>query len=258
MGKIIHIKNLTHAYSDNGTGNSSGKKYGIQNISLSVQSGEFIILAGKNGSGKTTLLRHLNGLLSATSGEILIFNNPIQKNLVEIRKKIGMVFQDADTQIVGETVFDEVAFGPENLKWKKEDIKKKVESTLKLLNLAELSDRNPATLSGGEKRKLAIAGILVMEPDVILFDEPFSNLDFPSASNLLSLITMLNKNGITIIIATHDIEKVIDRATRMIIMDNGHIKQDSTPAELIKITEQYGIREPCSSKLNLGIRAWTK
>ncbi|MCK5310459.1 MAG: ABC transporter ATP-binding protein [Desulfobacteraceae bacterium] len=252
MEKLIHIENLSHVYSDNGT----GKNYGIKDITFSVKSGEFIILAGKNGSGKTTLLRHLNGLLSATSGEILISGNPIEKNIVEIRKKIGMVFQDADTQIVGETVFDEVAFGPENLKWERELINKKVKSTLELLDLTQLADRNPATLSGGEKRKLAIAGILVMEPEVILFDEPFSNLDFPSASNLLSLITLLNKKGITIIIATHDIEKVIDRAHRMIIMDNGHIKQDSTPDELIKMTEQYGIREPCSSKLNLGIINW--
>ena len=252
MENLIQVKNLTHVYSDNGT----GQKYGIKDISFSVKKGEFIILAGKNGSGKTTLLRHLNGLLSATSGEILISGIKIQKNIIEIRKKIGMVFQDADSQIVGETVFDEVSFGPENLKWERELINQKVKSTLELLGLTQLSDRNPATLSGGEKRKLAIAGILVMEPDVILFDEPFSNLDYPSASNLLSLITRLNKKGITIIIATHDIEKVIDRATRMIIMDNGHIRQDGVPSKLIKITEQYGIREPCSSKLNLGMIAW--
>jgi len=249
---LIQVKNLIHIYSDNG----SGKKYGIKDVTFSVEKGEFIILAGKNGSGKTTLLRHLNGLLLPTSGEVLISGINIQKNIVEIRKKVGMVFQDADSQIVGETVFDEVAFGLENLKFPRKLINEKVESTLELLSLIQLADRNPATLSGGEKRKLAIAGILVMEPDVILFDEPFSNLDYPGASNLLSLITRLNKNGITIIIATHEIEKVIDRATRMVIMDNGHIKKDGTPAELVKITEQYGIREPCSSKLNLGIMSW--
>jgi biotin transport system ATP-binding protein len=249
---LIQVKNLTHIYSDN----DSGKKYGIKNVSFSVSKGEFIILAGKNGSGKTTLLRHLNGLLFPTSGEIVISGTKIQKNIIEIRKKIGMVFQDADSQIVGETVFDEVCFGPENLKWKREIINQKVKSTLEILDLTQLAGRNPATLSGGEKRKLAIAGILAMEPEVILFDEPFSNLDYPSASNLLSLITRLNKKGITIIVATHDIEKVIDRAHRMIIMDDGHIKQDGIPSRLIKITEQYGIREPCSSKLNLGIIAW--
>ena len=140
MKNLIQVKKLTHIYSDN--------NYGIKDITFSVQSGEFIILAGKNGSGKTTLLRHLNGLLSATSGEILISNNPIEKNIVEIKKKIGMVFQDADSQIVGETVFDEVAFGPENLKWERKLINKKVESTLKLLGLTQLADRNPATLSG--------------------------------------------------------------------------------------------------------------
>lgn len=252
MENLIQVKDLTHVYSDN----NSGKNYGIKDITFSVKNGELIILAGKNGSGKTTLLRHINGLLYATSGEILISGTEIQKNILEIRKKIGMVFQDADSQIVGETVFDEVCFGPENLKWERKLINEKVTSTLKLLGLAQLSDRNPATLSGGEKRKLAIAGILVMEPEVILFDEPFSNLDYPSASNLLSLITKLNQKGITIIIATHDIEKIIDQASRMIIMADGQIKQDDVPSKLIKITEQYGIREPCSSKLNLGITSW--
>lgn len=252
MDKLIQVKNLTHLYSDY----NSEKKYGINNISFSVQQGEFIILAGKNGSGKTTLLRHLNGLLTATSGEILISGTPIKKNIFNIRKKIGMVFQDADTQIVGETVFDEVAFGPENLKWERNLINEKVMLVLKSLDLDLFAERNPATLSGGEKRKLAIAGILVMEPKVILFDEPFSNLDFPSAANLLSLISQLNKKGMTIIIATHDIEKLISRANRMIIMEKGRIVQDSTPLELVKTTEQYGIREPCSSKLNQGIMDW--
>ncbi|MCP3899499.1 MAG: ABC transporter ATP-binding protein [Desulfobacteraceae bacterium] len=248
----MQVKNLSHVYSNN----NSDKNYGIKDITFSVKSGELIILAGKNGSGKTTLLRHLNGLLFGTSGEILVSNTLIQKNIVEIRKKIGMVFQDADSQIVGETVFDEVCFGPENLKWERKIINDKVKSTLDLLGLTQLSDRNPATLSGGEKRKVAIAGVLVMEPDVILFDEPFSNLDYPSALNLLSLITNLNQKGITIIIATHDIEKIIDKASRMIIMADGQIKQDDAPYKLIKITEQYGIREPCSSKHNLGIIGW--
>jgi len=253
VNKLIQVQNLTHFYSTH----NSEKKYGINNINFSVQKGEFIIIAGKNGSGKTTLLRHLNGLLAASSGEIMISGMPIKKNIFKIRKMIGMVFQDADTQIVGETVFDEVAFGPENLKWERNLINEKVKSILKLLDLDLLAERNPATLSGGEKRKLAIAGILVMEPDVILFDEPFSNLDFPSASNLLSLISQLNKKGMTIIIATHDIEKLISRATRMIIMEKGHLVQDNTPMELVKKTEQYGIREPCSSKLNQGIMDWT-
>jgi len=248
MKNLIQTEKLTHIYSDNNCG--------IKDVSLGIKKGEFIILAGKNGSGKTTLLRHLNGLQNATSGKVLFSGVLINKNIIEVRKKVGMVFQDADTQLVGETVFDEVAFGPENLKWEREHINKKVDSILKLLHLTPMADRNPATLSGGEKRKLAIAGILVMEPDVILFDEPFSNLDFPGTSNLLSLITELHQKKITIIIATHDIEKVIDKATRLIIMDKGHIKQDGTPEELIKTVEQYGIREPCSSKLNFGIINW--
>ncbi len=250
MDKIIQVKNLSHIY------DHENKRYGIKNINLSINKGEFIILAGRNGSGKTTLLRHFNGLLSPTSGEILVFGHPIKNNLIQVRKKIGMVFQDADAQIVGETVFDEVAFGPENLKWTRKTINQKVKLTLDNLGLTQFVHRNPATLSGGEKRKLAVAGILVMDPEVILFDEPFSNLDFPGSLSLLSIINSLNKQGITIIIATHDIEKIIDQATRMIIMDNGIVKKDDLPCKLVKTVEQYGIREPCSSKLNMGIRGW--
>ncbi len=248
MEKLIQVNNLTHIYPEN--------SIGIKDITFSVEKAEFIILAGRNGSGKTTLLRHLNGLLLPTSGEVFISGSNIKRNIIETRKKVGMVFQDADTQIVGETVFDEISFGPENLKWERKLINKKVKSILKLLDLTHLADRNPATLSGGEKRKLAIAGILVMEPDVILFDEPFSNLDYPAASNLLSLITKLHQKKITIIIATHDIEKVLSRATRLIIMDRGYIQHDGSPDKLLKTVEKYGIREPCSSKLNLGIVKW--
>ncbi len=252
MKPLIEIKNLTHTHYEKLTGDILG----IKSVSFSINKGEFIIIAGRNGSGKTTLLRHINGLMIPETGEVLVNGDNIQKNIIEIRKRIGMIFQDADSQIVGETVFDEVSFGPENLRWAREHINDKVEHTLKLLDLFKFAYRDPATLSGGEKRRLAIAGVLVMEPDVILLDEPFSNLDYPSAANLLSLITSLNRKGITIIIATHDIEKVIDPATRMIILDKGEIKQDGVPCDLIKITEQYGIREPCSSRFNLGITRW--
>ncbi len=242
--KIIEVKNLSHIYDkQNGTG--------IRNINLSIFPGEFIIFAGRNGSGKSTLFYHLNGLLSPNSGQILVENKNIKKHLTHARRTVGMVFQDADTQIVGETVFDDTAFGPENLKFSREEINKKVISVLDKLALLPLKDRNPSTLSGGEKRKLAIAGILAMNPKVIVFDEPFSNLDYPGTLELISCIKSLHESGHTILIATHDIEKIISCATRLIIMENGVIAADDRPENLLKQLESFGIREPCASKFGI-------
>ncbi|NOX34404.1 MAG: ABC transporter ATP-binding protein [Deltaproteobacteria bacterium] len=247
-GKIIEIDTVCHTFAD-------GYK-GLKNISLSISKGEFIILAGKNGSGKTTFLRHLNGLLLPDSGKIMVNNKNVSNNLVRTRKTIGMVFQDADAQIVGDTVFDEVAFGLENLKFKRAKINKKVSLILEYLNLFHLRERNPSTLSGGEKRKIAIAGILVMDPEVILFDEPFSNLDYQGTIQVLKTIIDLNRSGHTIIIATHDIETMICEATRIIIMEDGVIKKDGKPHDIVKHLESHGVKEPCSSRFGLGLQPW--
>ncbi|MCK5836565.1 MAG: ABC transporter ATP-binding protein [Desulfobacula sp.] len=246
--KIIDINALCHTFSDG--------YVGLKEICVSIYKGEFIILAGKNGSGKTTFLRHLNGLLLPDSGQIRVKGHIVSNHLIQTRKTIGMVFQDADTQIVGDTVFDEVAFGLENLKFSRADINEKVTQTLNGLNLFHLKDRSPSTLSGGEKRRLAIAGILVMDPAVAVFDEPFSNLDYPGTLQVLTTIIELNRSGHTIIIATHDIETVICEATRLIIMENGRIKEDGAPSDLVKHLESYGVKEPCSSKFGLGIQPW--
>ena len=250
MKKIIDINNISHTFDDG--------YMGIKNISLSIFKGEFIILAGKNGSGKTTFLRHLNGLLLPDSGHLIVNGQDVKKHLVQIRRTIGMVFQDADTQIVGDTVFDEVAFGLENLKIKRTQINEKVTQVLEDLSLLHLKDRNPHSLSGGEKRKLTIAGILVMDPQVIVFDEPFSNLDYPGTIQVLTTIIDLNQSGHTIIIATHDVETVIYDATRIIIMEQGHIKEDGVPADIVRLLESYGVKEPITSKFGLGIQPWRK
>ena len=250
MKKIININNISHTFDD-------GYR-GIKNISLSIFKGEFIILAGENGSGKTTFLRHLNGLLLPDAGHLIVNGQDVKKHLVQTRRTIGMVFQDADTQIVGDTVFDEVAFGLENLKIKRTRINEKVTQVLEDLNLFHLKDRNPHSLSGGEKRKLTIAGILVMDPQVIVFDEPFSNLDYPGTIQVLTTIIDLNQSGHTIIIATHDVETVIYDATRIIIMEQGLIKEDGVPADIVRLLESYGVKEPSTSKFGLGIQPWRK
>lgn len=238
---ILDLEHLTHTYSHG--------KGGIFDISFSVSKGEFIILAGKNGSGKTTLIRHLNGLLTPHKGKVLLHRKDISKNLTLTRKTVGMVFQDADTQIVGDTVFDEVAFGPENLNIQRKLINEKVIQVLERLDLIQFKDRNPATLSGGEKRKLAIAGILVMDPEVIVFDEPFANLDHPSTESVLATIADLNQNGQTIIMATHDVETPMGYASRILIMEDGCIREDGRVQDLIKKLEPSGIKQPCPCRI---------
>lgn len=238
---LLEIKHLTHSYPD---GNG-----GIFDISFSVSRGDFIILAGRNGSGKTTLIRHLNGLLRPLEGKIRLHGNNISKDLTLTRKTVGMVFQDADTQIVGDTVFDEVAFGPENLNLERKLINKKVFQILEQLDLTRLKDRNPATLSGGEKRKLAIAGILAMDSEIIIFDEPFANLDYPATQSLLSNICDLNKKGQTIIMATHNVETLLNSASRLLIMSQGRLVEDGSIADLLGKLESHGVKEPCPCKI---------
>lgn len=235
---FLEIQGLSHEYGD-GQG-------GIRGISFSVSRGEYIILAGANGSGKTTLIRHLNGLLKPAQGQVRLHGRDIFKDLVHTRKTVGMVFQDADTQIIGETVFDEVAFGPENLGLNRETINSKVVSVLGAFDLTRLRDRHPATLSGGEKRRLTIAGILVMDPEIVIFDEPFANLDHPGARDLVKIIATLNRSGKTIVMATHDLDLVIKDAHRMLILESGRLRAQGKASDLAKDLDQYGLKPLCT------------
>ncbi|MBT8357526.1 MAG: energy-coupling factor ABC transporter ATP-binding protein, partial [Deltaproteobacteria bacterium] len=163
---IIEIENLSHRFSDG--------KFGIQDINLTIPKGEFLVIGGQNGSGKTTLLKHLNGLLLPTTGTIKISGVEVSSHIKQARQMVGMVFQNADSQIVGETVYDDVAFGPENLCLDRQIVANRVFLALKAVGLTRHADKRPHLLSGGEKRRLSIAGILAMEPKIIVFDEPFS------------------------------------------------------------------------------------
>ena len=245
---IIEIENLSHRYAD-GT-------LGIDNINLNIREGSFVVIAGLNGSGKTTLLRHLNGLLLPTDGVVRLGGIDLAQNLLRARQFVGMMFQDADSQIVGETVYDDVAFGPENLRLDRRQIQSKVELALRAVGLSALAHQRPHLLSGGEKRRLAIAGILAMEPRVIVFDEPFSNLDYPGVKQILSHILALHRSGHTILATTHDLEKIIAHADRLILMHGGKIVKDGRPADIVADVETYGVRKPCSMRLGLEADSW--
>ncbi len=248
MADIIEIDTLSHVFSD-GT-------RGLTNINISIKRGSFVVIAGSNGSGKTTLLRHLNGLLLPEEGEVRIEGVSVEDDLLAARQKVGMVFQDTDSQIVGETVFEEIAFGPENLKLERDEINRRVASALELVDLSHRADDRPHLLSGGQKRRLTIAGILAMEPAILVFDEPFSNLDYPGVLAVLRQIVSLHQQGKTIVLTTHDLEKVISHADRLLIMQEGRIVRDSYPQDLYPELEKFGVRQPCASRMGYELQSW--
>ena len=247
---IVETENLTHIFPD-GT-------IAIQDISLKINKGEFVVIAGANGSGKTVFARHLNGLLKPTKGRVLLDGEPITKNIVEARRKVGLVFQDPDSQFVGQTVAEDVAFGPENLNLPAPQVKADVKESLEAVGLSRFSTRSPHTLSGGEKRKLAIAGILAMKPKVIIFDEPFTGLDYPGVVQVLKQIVKLHNMGHTILLITHELEKVLAHADRLVIMHKGKLVEDGKPEDVIYHSENYGVRMPLNDGQKVATLTWLK
>lgn len=247
---VLEAKNLTHIFPD-GT-------IGIEDISLRIGEGEFIIIAGSNGSGKTVFIRHLNGLLMPSKGSVLLNGEPITKNITTARKKIGLIFQDSDSQIVGQTVAEDVAFGPENLNLPNARIKQIVQEALETVGLSDISRQSPHTLSGGQKRKLAVAGVLAMKPEIIMFDEPFTGLDYAGVVQVLWELVRLHKSGHTIILITHELEKVLAHADRLVIIHQGKLAEDGKPEDIIYRSENYGIRIPLKKGEEVRSVTWLK
>lgn len=245
---LLEARQLTHTFS-NGT-------VAIDDINLSIAAGEFVIIAGANGSGKTVLTRHFNGLLLPTKGQVLLEEVPITKDLTYARKNIGLVFQNSDSQIVGQTVAEDVAFGPENLKLPRREVETRVQESLEAVGLSAYANHQPHTLSGGQKRRLAIAGVLAMKPKIIIFDEPFSGLDYPGGLQVLQQIVSLHQSGHTIILVSHELEKILAHAGRLIIMEQGRIAQDGNPGQLIEEVELYGIKRPYGKNRRVETMTW--
>jgi biotin transport system ATP-binding protein len=248
MSPIIQIENLLHRFPD-GT-------VGLDGVSLDVAEGSFVVIAGANGSGKTTLLRHLNGLLLPGSGTVRVAGVSVADDLVRARTLVGMMFQDADSQIVGETVYADVAFGPENLKLGRREIARRVQEALAATGLAHLAEKRPHLLSGGEKRRLAIAGILAMRPRVIVFDEPFSSLDYAGVRQVLEQILRLHRSGHTILLTTHDLEKVLAHTDRLVFMAAGRVVSEGPPSALIAAAEAYGVKCPKAASQGVEALSW--
>ncbi len=253
----IRLENVSHVYALN----TPFETTALSNINLTIGENEFIGLVGHTGSGKSTLIQILNGLIIPTSGKVYIDNKEIKeyKSLVDIRKRIGIVFQYPEDQFFEDTVFNEIAYGLKNMGLSQEVIEKRVSNVLSMVGLDPLTfkERSPFTLSGGEKRRLAIAVILAMRPDIIIFDEPGVGLDPKSKQKIFELIRNLYKNGISVIMVSHDMDVVASLSTRVIVMNNGRIILDQTPyivfIENRELLEEIGLEIPEVSKILLGM-----
>lgn len=236
----IKIKNLNHIYNPG----SPFEVKALDNINLEIDSGEFIGLIGHTGSGKSTLIQHLNGLLKPTSGDIFIGDKNISKKdvkLKEIRQKVGLVFQYPEHQLFEETVYKDIAFGPRNLKLSEEEVENRIKESMEIvgLNYDEIKDRSPFELSGGQRRRVAIAGVLSMKPDVLILDEPTAGLDPKGRDEILGQINELYKRyNITIILVSHSMEDIAKLVNKIIVMEKGKPRMIGSPRDIFKKVEE--------------------
>ncbi|MEG1613535.1 MAG: energy-coupling factor transporter ATPase [Clostridia bacterium] len=230
--EIIKVQNATYEYKQF----ESAPLPALKGVSLSVIDGEFLTLVGANGSGKSTLAKLLNGLMLPKSGAVTVFGNLTtdESKVFDIRKNVGMVFQNPDNQMVATIVEDDVAFGPENIGVPRDEIIKRVEWALNAVGMLSYREATPFKMSGGQKQRIAIASILAMKPKVLVLDEATSMLDPKGRREIMSILTRLNKDeGITIIHITHHMDEVIE-ADRVIVLDEGLIVAEGSPRELFK------------------------
>ena len=229
----------------------------LDGIDLDLIEGECTLIAGPNGSGKTMLMRILAGLVEQTEGEVFFKGKLADSSKDFLRRSVGLMFQDADAQILGETVEEDIRFGPENLKLPKEEIDARLEEVLSALSLSEKRDYPARRLSGGEKRRLVAAGVLAMGCETIIMDEPFANLDFPGVSQVLKIISDLKQNGKTVIILTHELEKVLAFADRLVILAQGKIRDSGNPEQVLdRLDPAWGVRDPRRSYKNAEDCTW--
>jgi biotin transport system ATP-binding protein len=236
---LFSIRSVSHTFPNGNTA--------LFNVNLDIFEGECLIIAGSNGSGKTLLMRIVCDLVDPTGGEVLFRGVPAGKAR-DFRSRVGMVFQDADSQIVGETVAEDAAFGPRNLRLPKDAVDERTDAALAAMGLAAKRDYPPRGLSGGEKRRLAVAGILAMGCDTLILDEPFANLDFPGVMQVLEIIRAMKADGKTLILLTHELEKALAFADRRVILDKGGIRADGAPESVLdRLDPAWGVRDPRQS-----------
>lgn len=246
MKSIIDVKNLSFRYKEN------QEYYDVKDITFHVKRGEWLSIVGHNGSGKSTTVRLIDGLLEAESGEIVIDGQQLtEENVWNIRRQIGMVFQNPDNQFVGATVEDDVAFGLENQGLSRQEMKKRVEEALDLVGMLDFKKREPARLSGGQKQRVAIAGVVALRPAILILDEATSMLDPEGRRELIETVKGIRKDyDMTVISITHDLEEVA-MSDRVLVMKKGEIESTSSPRELFSRNDldQIGLDDPFSNQL---------
>lgn len=247
MESII-INNVTYEFVTTDENEQENRWVALKNINLHINEGEFLCIIGKNGSGKSTLGKLINGLYSPTNGDVTVYgmNTKNENNILDIRKNVGMVFQNPDNQIVASIVEEDIAFGLENLGVPTDEMRIRVSQVLSDLNLEKYRNYSPNKLSGGQKQRLALAGILAMKPKVIILDEPTAMLDPIGRKELIDTIVKLNKEEkITIVLITHFMEEIVD-SDRVVVMNEGEIVGEYTPIEVFNEVDisKYGIIPP--------------
>lgn len=249
MSTLIEVKNVTYEYTEDETTHTA-----IKDLSLSIEKGSFTVILGHNGSGKSTLAKLLNGLNKPTYGDVLVdgINTKAEETEIEVKRKVGLVFQNPDNQLVASIVEEDVAFGPENLGLEPAVIRERVDDALKSVGMYEFKDSTPHRLSGGQKQRIAIAGIIAMEPECLVLDEPTAMLDPKGRAEIIkTLLKLKEEKGITVVLITHYMEEA-EKADRVIVMNDGKIIDDGTPSEVFKNVEKLksvGLDVPQTTEL---------
>ena len=247
MSNVIEIEDLRFSYPE-------AETESIKGVSLNIEKGSFVAVLGHNGSGKSTLAKHLNAILVPDEGKVFIngIDTAEEDKVIDIRRTVGMVFQNPDNQIVANVVEEDVAFAPENLGVEPEEIRRRVDSALKQVDMYDFRLHAPHLLSGGQKQRVAIAGVIAMEPEVIVLDEPTAMLDPKGRREVIDTVTKLcREKGITIVLITHHMSECID-ADRVVVMSNGYIVADGTPQSVfsqVELMRKEGLAVPATTEI---------
>lgn len=250
---MLEVRNIKYSYNND--------YQALKGVSLKIEKGEMVALLGKNGAGKSTLFLHLNGIYEPDEGKVFIDGEELKydkKSLLKFRQKVGIVFQNPDDQIFAPTVEEDVAFGPLNLGLSMEEVQDRVEEALERVGMSGFEKTAPHHLSGGQKKRVAIAGILAMKPEIMVLDEPTAGLDPQGVTNLVKLLKELNDEGITIVISTHEVDLVPDYANRVFVLVGGELIAEGTPKDIFSqpdILESANLKIPIVTELFQQIEA---
>lgn len=245
---MIDVDGLTVRYGG-GAGAEGDPESGVvavDDVSLSLSDGEFVAIAGANGSGKTTLVRTFNGLVDPDAGTVAVNGTPVADDTLAARTAVGMVFQDPRDQIVSATVGGDVAFGPENLGLDHAEIDRRVDAALDAVNMRGRGDDRIASLSGGERERVAVAGALAMEPDHLVLDEPFTGLDDPARRSVVARLRELRDDGVGVVVVTHDLRDVLPLADRVVGLADGRVAVDAPPERAVADLPGLDVRVPAA------------